>query len=31
MQNVVFGIVGGLGIILGIVLLRDNNLKVDYK
>ena len=31
MQNVVFGIMCVLVIILGIVLLRDNNLKVDYK
>ena len=31
MQNVVFGIMCVLVIILGIVLLRDNNLKVDYE
>lgn len=31
MQGIVFGIVSVLVIIFGIVLLRDNNLKVDYK
>lgn len=31
MQNVVFGIMCILVIIFAIVLLRDNNLKVDYK
>lgn len=31
MQGIVFGIMSVLVIIFGIVLLRDNNLKVDYK